>query len=131
MQVLAARVLLRPDDLDAAIAFYEEAIGLVRFREWGDAPHRGVVYFLGGGYLELTEAPAGHPRPEPPQGFRLWLQVADLAAARAELAEAGIDVLAEPERKPWGLLEMSVLDPDGVELVVVETPLDHPLRRRD
>ena len=131
MHVLAARVLLRPDHMDSAIAFYEEAIGLVRFREWGEAPHRGVVYFLGGGFLELTETPPGAARPERPQGFRLWLQVADIAAARAELERAGVDVLAEPERKPWGLLEMSVLDPDGVELVIVETPLDHPLRRRD
>jgi catechol 2,3-dioxygenase-like lactoylglutathione lyase family enzyme len=120
-------VLLQPADLDESVAFYEEGIGLVRFREWGGAGGRGVVYFLGGGYLELTEVPGGGPAP---LGVRLWLQVADAAAAAAELADRGITVAAAPELKPWGLIELSVVDPDGLELVIIETPLDHPLRRR-
>lgn len=129
--VLATRVLLQPADMDAAIDFYERRLGLARFREWGHEPHRGVVYFLGGGHLELTETPPGAPRPERPAGVRLWLQVADVRAARDELAAAGVTIAEEPERKPWGLVEMVVHDPDGLHLVLVETPLDHPLRRRD
>lgn len=125
MQVLAARVLLQPGDFDAAVDFYERGIGLARFREWGSAGHRGIVYFLGGGFLELSEGGGSRPR-----GVRLWLQVADVHAARDELVGRGIAIEAGPERKPWGLIEMSVLDPDGLELVVIETPLDHPLRRR-
>jgi hypothetical protein len=31
---------------------------------------------------------------------------------------------------PWGLLELWIEDPDGVELRVVEVPSDHPLRLR-
>ena len=127
MQVLSSRVLLRPSDYAAAVAFYEDGIGLSRYREWGQPGHRGVVYFLGGGFLELTEGSSA----EAPRGVRLWLQVADVHAARDELARRGIAISAEPERKPWGLVEMSVHDPDGLELVVIETPLDHPLRRRD
>lgn len=131
VQVVASRVLCRPHDFDAALDFYETRLGLVRFREWGHEPRRGVVYFLGGGHLELTETPPDAAPPPPPQGVRLWLQVPDVAAARGELAAAGVAIAAEPEKKPWGLIEMSVLDPDGLELVLVETPLDHPLRRRD
>jgi catechol 2,3-dioxygenase-like lactoylglutathione lyase family enzyme len=127
VQVLASRVLLRPSDLDAAVAFYEHGVGLVRSREWGQPGHRGVVYFLGGGFLELTEGGRGPA----PAGVRLWLQVADAAEARAELAARGVPISAEPERKPWGLIELSVHDPDGLELVIVETPIDHPLRRRE
>ena len=130
MQVLASRVLLRPADMDAAVDFYEHRLGLVRFREWGDAPHRGIVYFLGGGYLELTEtAPGGDPGPRP-RGFRLWLQVADAEVACRELAQRGVDVQTWAERQPWGLVEAVIRDPDGLEIVVVSTPLDHPLRRR-
>ena len=131
MQVLSSRVLLRPSDMDAAIDFYERRLGLVRYREWGDRPHRGIVYFLGGGYLELTETPPHRPRPDAPAGFRLWLQVADVARACDELVARGVALTDRPERKPWGLLEAVVHDPDGVELVLVETPIDHPLRRRD
>ncbi len=87
------------------------------------------MYFLGGGFLELTR---GHADATPPRpgGFRLWLQVADLGATAAELADRGVELSAPPEKKPWGLLEATLHDPDGTELVLVETPVDHPLRRR-
>lgn len=130
VHVLASRLLLRPADFETSVRFYETAIGLVRYREWGDAPHRGVVYFLGGGFLELTEDATGSTH-EPPGGVRLWLQVADAHAARDELAGAGVTIAEEPERKPWGLIEFVVHDPDGLPLVVIETPIDHPLRRRE
>lgn len=126
MHVLQSRVLLRPTDLDAATRFYEQQLGLVRYREWGQPPHRGVVYFLGGGFLELSETAT----PGTVGDVRLWLQVADAYAARDELAAAGVVIVEEPERKPWGLIEFVVHDPDGLAVVVVETPLEHPLRRR-
>jgi catechol 2,3-dioxygenase-like lactoylglutathione lyase family enzyme len=125
VHVLQSRVLLRPADFGAAVAFYEHQLGLVRYREWGKPPRRGIVYFLGGGYLELAEGQG-----ERPAGVRLWLQVADAQAAAEELAARGVEILEPPERKPWGLIELAVADPDGLPVVVVETPLDHPLRRR-
>ena len=126
MQVLAARVLLRSADFDGATRYWEQVIGLVRFRDFGATPHRGVVYFLGGGYLEVTES----GEPDPVTGVRLWLQVADAATAHRELVDRGAPVRDEPERKPWGLIEFTVDAPDGLLLHVVETPVDHPLRRR-
>lgn len=128
VQVLQSRVLLRPADMDASLRFYEERLGLARYREWGSPPARGVVFFLGGGFLELSES-SGASRPAP-AGVRLWLQVEDLEGAHAELRERGVAVEEPPERKPWGLIEMSVRDPDGLQLILIETPLDHPLRRR-
>ena len=128
MHVLQSRILLHPRDFDTSVAFYEQQLGLVRYRDWGD-PVSGVVYFLGGGYLELGRSGEGADPPRP-DGFRLWLQVADLGAAATELAERGVALSAAPEKKPWGLLEATLHDPDGTELVLVETPVDHPLRRR-
>lgn len=128
MHVLQSRLLLRPTDMDASVDFYERRLGLVRYREWGHRPHRGIVYFLGGGYLELTESTDGTGAGD---GLRLWLQVPDAQLARDELSAREVAIAAEPERKPWGLIELSVHDPDGLELVIVETPIDHPLRRRE
>lgn len=138
MHVLQSRVLLRPRDFERSVEFYETGIGLVRYRDWGEAPHRGVVYFLGGGFLELTEGSgqsssgravlgAGEDGTPP---VRLWLQVADVHAARDELAGRSVPIVEEPELEPWGLIEMTVHDPDGLVLVVIETPTSHPLRRR-
>lgn len=146
MQVLQSRVLLRPRDFDRSVTFYETGIGLVRYRDWGEAPHRGVVYFLGGGYLELAEGDtatqndvaAGDIDPGDPPGeapaqtplVRLWLQVADISSTYADLVERSIPVTEAPALQPWGLIEMTVVDPDGLELVFIETPTSHPLRRR-
>jgi hypothetical protein len=38
-------------------------------------------------------------------------------------------VLHEARTEPWGLVEAWLADPDGVRLVLVEVPADHPLRR--
>ncbi len=127
VQVLQSRVLLRSADMDAALDFYERRLGLVRYRDWGEDGNGGVVFFLGGGYLEITECDDDDP---PPAGLRLWLQVQDVAAACDELTSRGVTISDPPERKPWGLVEATVHDPDGVALVLVETPVDHPLRRR-
>lgn len=130
MQVLRSRVLLRPRDLDVSLRFYEGALGLHRSREFGVAPHRGIVLFLGGGTeLELTEGGGPDPDAVTPTGVRLWLQVPDLTATLDVLSDAGVRVAAGAERKPWGLLEAVVPDPDGLPLVLVEVPADHPLRR--
>lgn len=128
MDVLASRILLRTRDLDASLAFYEGILGLTRFREFGSAPHRGVVLFLGGGYLELTET-ARDASPEAPAGVRVWLQVPDIAAVVGVLHRHGVAPTDAPELKPWGLIEATVNDPDGLTLVLVEVPGDHPLRR--
>lgn len=126
VQVLRSRVLLRPRDLDTSLRFYEDGLGLHRSREFGEAPARGVVLFLGGGTeLELTESGEDAPMPA---GVRLWLQVPDLEATVRELARADIRPTTGPERMPWGLLEATIHDPDGLPLVLVEVPADHPLR---
>jgi catechol 2,3-dioxygenase-like lactoylglutathione lyase family enzyme len=129
MDVLSSRILLRPVDLAASRAFYEGALGLSVYREYGvDGRVTGVVLFLGGGFLELATSGAGMPGAA--DGPLLWLQVDDLAAEHERLAAAGVPVDREPAQMPWGLLEMWVHDPDGVRIVIVEVPADHPLRRR-
>ncbi|MFC0598553.1 VOC family protein [Streptomyces palmae] len=126
VHVLSSRLLLRPTDPERSRAFYGEALGLSVYREFGTGPERGTVYFLGGGFLEVSgraDAPAG-------PNLELWLQVADIDAAHTEFSERGVPVLREPRREPWGLLEMWISDPDGVRICVVEVPADHPLRSR-
>jgi catechol 2,3-dioxygenase-like lactoylglutathione lyase family enzyme len=124
VDVLSSRVLLRPTDLARSQAFYRDVLGLAVHREFGPPDSPGVVFFLGNGLLEVSGAADG-----PVGGLALWLQVRDVAAEVARLAAAGVRVVREPRREPWGLVEAWVADPDGVRLVLVEVPADHPLRR--
>lgn len=126
MEVLSSRVLLRPVDLGRSLAFYGETLGLAVYREFGEGDHRGVVFFLGGGLLEVSGRAGGAAGPN----VGLWLQVRDLDAAYAELVERGVTILRPPALEPWGLRELWVADPDGVRIAVIEVPEDHPLRRR-
>jgi catechol 2,3-dioxygenase-like lactoylglutathione lyase family enzyme len=126
MEILASRFLLHPTDLERSQRFYEETIGLTIYREWGSGSSRGVAFFLGGG--GVLEVSGGSPH-SPSEATELVLQVRDLGATRSFLAERGLVPEAEPELKPWGLLEMTARDPDGLALIFVEVPPDHPRRR--
>ena len=95
-----------------------------RFRSSGST--RGVVFFLGGGFLELS----GSSRTAASERVGVWLQVRDVDAVGRELEEAGVEIIELPTEKPWGLREMQVRDPDGLSIVIVEVPETHPLRRR-
>ncbi len=118
MEILAARILLRPTDHARSLAFYRDVLGLAIYREFPG----GTVFFLGGGFLEISGA-SGAPAGD---GVAMWMQVRDLDAAHRELAA---HVVREPRVEPWGLHEMWVSDPDGTRIVLVQVPADHPIRR--
>lgn len=126
VNVLSSRILLSPTDLERSRSFYRDDLGLSVYREFGTGPERGTVFFLGGGYLEVS----GHADTPPGPAVRLWLQVPDVAAAHQRLRERGVEIVREPLREPWGLVEMWISDPDGVRVCVVEVPEDHPIRHR-
>jgi predicted enzyme related to lactoylglutathione lyase len=126
MEVLSSRVLVHPTDFERSFRFYAESLGLHVYREWSSGSTRGVVFFLGGGFLELS----GSSRTGASESVGLWLQVRDVDSVGQELEEAGVDIIELPTDKPWGLREMQIRDPDGLIIVIVEVPETHPLRRR-
>ena len=126
MDVLSSRILPRPSDLDRSRRFYRDALGLAIYREFGPPDDPGVVFFPGPGLLEVSGHEAGPPGCSV---LMIWIQVRDVHTERARLAAAGVSILWEPATEPWGLIEMWIEDPDGIRIVLVEVPSDHPLRR--
>jgi hypothetical protein len=59
----------------------------------------------------------------------IWIQVRDVHAKHARSAAAAVPIIRGPATEPWGLTEMWIQNPDGIVIVLVEVPADHPLRR--
>ncbi len=135
MDVLSSRTIIHPEDLDRSLAFYGETLHLPVAREFGWGDGRGVVFFAGGGLIEVVgghgEDPSDRPgQRRPADGpVSLWLQVRSIDGAVTELAERGVALLRPPTLEPWGLIEAWIDDPDGLRIHLVEVPADHPLRR--
>jgi catechol 2,3-dioxygenase-like lactoylglutathione lyase family enzyme len=127
VDVLSSRILLRPLVFEDAVRWYRDVLGLHVYREYGAAGRvTGVVFFLGGGYLELV----GDASSVPPAAGALWLQVGDVDAEHERLRDRGVEIQRPPTTEPWGLRECWIADPDGVQIRLIEVPDDHPLRRR-
>jgi catechol 2,3-dioxygenase-like lactoylglutathione lyase family enzyme len=126
VDVLSSRILLRPSDLDRSRRFYRDVLGLAIYREFGppDDPGGGVLP-RPRGLLEVS----GHTAGPPGHSVMIWMQVRDVHAEHARLAAAGVPVIRGPVTEPWGLTEMWIQDPDGIQIVLVEVPAGHPLRR--
>ncbi len=85
----------------------------------------GLEFYLGQRMLEVS----GHAAGPPGRSVMIWIQVRDVRAEHARLAAARVPIVREPAAQPWGLVEMWIQDPDGIRIVLVEVPADHPLRR--
>ena len=120
MDILSSRVLFRPADYQRSLEFYRDALGLAIAREYPG----GTVFYAGQSLIEL----AGHGEGTSFSGA-LWLQVRDVYATQDELRARGVEIAREARREMWGLHEMHVRDPDGVTLIFVQIPDNHPLRR--
>ena len=120
MEILASRVLLRPADYARSVGFYRDSLGLAIAREYPG----GTVFYAGQSLIEL----AGHGEPTTFSGA-LWLQVRDVYATQQELEGRGVAIAREARQEFWGLHELQVRDPDGVTLIFVQIPAEHPLRR--
>lgn len=125
MDVLSSRFLLQASDPERSRRFYRDTLGLAVYREFGPPNNPGLVFFLGGGFLEVS----GRAAERAGQGTSLWLQVRDVQQEHRRLLAAGVRVLREPQQEPWGLIEAWIQDPDGLRLILVQVPDDHPLRR--
>lgn len=133
MEVLSCRIIIPVADLAAARHFYEDTLGLAVYREYGAGGSIfGVVLFVGGGFLELTEDSRSEVATEPQSRspFKLWIQVRDIYLEQDRLMAAGVQVLQAAQEMPWGLHELWLSGHQGVEIRLIQVPPEHPLRRR-
>jgi catechol 2,3-dioxygenase-like lactoylglutathione lyase family enzyme len=119
-------------DADAARLFYRDALGLSFEGEVGDYvfTHKleGTKHFglwplseAATACFGITEWPADIPVPQASIEF----EVADVAAAAAELAEKGYRLIHGARTEPWMQITARLLSPEGLLVAVCYTPSFH------
>ncbi len=115
------RIELFVSDVETSVGFYEEALGFRLDRLDADyaSLRRGKAVLGLGAMTKLPEDGLGpgftqaRVSDERGAGVEIVLEVEDLDDALARFEAAG-GRLAEPiQRRPWGLRDFRVVDPDG------------------
>lgn len=122
--------VLYVDDLERAVSFYREALGLrpmrgdgVRFQAFDSGAGRVLLLFKRGGTLEPVPAPVGFIPPHDGQGplhVGFAIPAAAYEAWRRRLQDVGVPIESETEWERGGR-SLYFRDPDG-HLVELITP---------
>jgi catechol 2,3-dioxygenase-like lactoylglutathione lyase family enzyme len=125
-------VVLFVDDLDRALAFYVDKVGLpVRFKDKGYAELAvaGCKFSLLA-RARLPELIGAAHTGRPPAGAHeagVTLLVEDVDRVHRELSGRGVTFLASPQDRAWGQRTAYFQDPEG-HLIEIATNLPRPPR---
>ena len=114
---VADYVILIVEDLDRALRFYVDVLGLRLGHRSGDYAQLDTGATRLGLYtrgamaktLGMSLKPPAHDAP----GFEIGFKVPDVGAAFTELVERGASPVTPPTNRPWGQRTAYVRDPDG------------------
>jgi len=131
MTALQLRLVLETADLDAALAFYRDALGLPELEAYeGDDGARVAILGIPTATLELAntaqvamidEVEVGRAVAHPfPLRLRVAFEVVDAAATTTAWVDAGAALVAPPTRTPWNSLNARLEGPDGLQLTAFQ-----------
>lgn len=125
------RLVLETEDLEGALAFYRDALGLTELESY-DGPDgaRVIILSVPSVTLELANpaqvryidhVEVGRPTSHRFEGaVRVAFEVEDAAAATATLEAAGATVLAPPTVTPWNSLNARLEAPGGMQITAFQ-----------
>jgi catechol 2,3-dioxygenase-like lactoylglutathione lyase family enzyme len=123
------RLELFVSDLPRSVEFYRSVLGFEVDRHQEDyAGVRDGSVVLG--LVPVTNLPESHgpgftpARPADARGLgvEIVIEVDDLSAAAARVTTAGHPMSEPPQRRPWGLTDFRLFDPDGYYLRITHHP---------
>lgn len=132
MSARQLRLVLETDDLDTALAFYRDALGLRELESYeADGGARVVILEVPTATLELAnreqvrfidrvEVGREDVAHEYPLTVRVAFEVDDSAATTKRLAAAGAEVVAPPTETPWRSRNARLEAPGGMQITVFQ-----------
>ncbi len=101
---------------EETLGFYRDGLRLPIFRQWERPDSRGTYFRAASGAVEVLEG-TDAPRIE---GVAFAMQVDDSPAWYARARDASLPVSTELATRPWGYREFSVVDPNGLRVVIFQ-----------
>ena len=122
-------VILIVEDLDRAVRFYTEVLGLRLGHRSGeyaqlDTGATRLALYTRSAMSEILAKPLERPSSSAP-GFEIGFKVADVDAAFSELVARGATPVVPPTDRFWGQRTAYIRDPDGH---LIELAQDLPRR---
>lgn len=114
--------ILEVPDIEAALAFYRDALGGVvhyQFPPEGEPVYLSLLVGASSLGIGLTESPL------PAGNVKIWFYVDDVDRVTAQLAGAGAAIVEEPADQVWGERTALVSDPFGTRLWIA-APISPP-----
>jgi catechol 2,3-dioxygenase-like lactoylglutathione lyase family enzyme len=111
------RLEIFPTDLNATVRFYVDLLGfsLAADRRSDQLPYLALQ--RDDVHIGAVAIPGGHPaHRRPPTGVEIVIEVDYLHVERDRIRLAGWPIEEDIMRRPWGLQDFRVLDPDGYYL---------------
>jgi catechol 2,3-dioxygenase-like lactoylglutathione lyase family enzyme len=131
-KVLQLRLVVTAEDLDAALAFYRDTLGLPeRLTVDGPDGARVVILDAGQATLELINSAQRRYIDDVEVGrqvsrqIRVAFEVEDSASTTEVLTESGAELLAAPVETPWRTLNSRLEAPAGLQITIFQE-LDPP-----
>lgn len=121
------RLVVEVDDIDAALAFYRDALGLpeiAAFQGEGDArvaildAGRATLEFANAAQKRMIDRVEADGRPSP--RIRVAFEVEDAAGVTRRLEGAGATLVAAPIETPWRSLNARLDAPAQLQLTIFQ-----------
>ena len=120
------RLVVHAENLEEAVAFYRDALGMPVAEEYADGDAQVVILDAGRATLELSNTAQIELIDDVEVGrrvaphFRLALEVDDAESATRSALAAGAEQIAPPTRTPWNSLNSRLAAPAEVQLTLFE-----------
>jgi len=114
---MSVRFEIFPADLDAAVDFYVRVLGFRLAVDQRDGSEAYVAFERDGVRVGAAQRDQGvRLWRRPPTGVEIVLEVDDVAAELGRVVATGWSIEEALVRRPWGLDDFRIVDPDGYYL---------------
>ena len=114
-------VTVHVEDLERAIAFWQEVMGFAIARRFQAGPKVEIAFLDDGGGHRL-ELIAGTGQTVRGEGFSVGFDVEDMDATLAHLKKHGVAIVFGPQTMQSGVRLLQAEDVNGLDLVFVQNP---------